>query len=97
MSSDQVVPESVVFRRGRAKTRVVYYRGETLLETARRSNISLSSSCENGDCGTCMVELLKGQVYMRQNNALDETDLEQGCVLACQAVPVSDSIEVEIY
>lgn len=91
------MPEVVVFCRGNARTSAPYYSGETLLETARRSNIPLSSSCENGDCGTCMVELRKGQVQMRQNNVLDERDLEEGCVLACQSVPVTETVEVELY
>lgn len=97
MNSDQQAPETVVFCSGNVRTRASYHSGETLLETARRANISIAFSCQNGDCGTCMVELKSGQVNMRQNNALDEKDLADGCVLACQAVPVSKSVEVEIY
>ncbi len=89
--------EVVVFCRGNARTSAPYCSGETLLETARRSNVALSSSCENGDCGTCMVELRKGQVQMRQNNVLDERDLEEGYVLACQSVPVTETVEVALF
>ena len=90
-------PDTVEFRLGPQRKVVKYFDGETLLDTARRAGISISTSCENGDCGTCMIELLEGEVVMRQNRALSEEDERSGFVLACQAVPVSDTCKVEVY
>ena len=96
MSIEQSYPETVIFRTGGSKVRALYYAGETLLDTARRSGVAIDPSCELGDCGTCMVELVKGTVEMSNNNALTADDLAQGSVLACQSVPSSARCEVRI-
>ncbi len=97
MGVEQEYPDVVVFCSGTRKSRARYHIGETLLDTARRANIVIATSCENGDCGTCMVELIEGEVFMRQNNVLTPQDVDAGCVLACQAMPISKSCVVEIY
>jgi ferredoxin len=90
------VPLVVVMRlKGRAHT-VKYHPGETLLETARRARIPLSSNCEKGECGTCMVSIVAGQVRMRANSVLSESDLASGLVLACQSIPTSNEIEIDL-
>jgi ferredoxin len=85
----------VVIRQGLRAQRLRYHTGETLLETARRGNVALDSNCEQGMCGTCMVTLLKGTVTMRHNDVLSQADIDSGLVLACQAVPTSDLVEIE--
>ena len=85
----------VIIRRGLRAHRLSYHAGETLLETARRNNVALDSNCEQGMCGTCMVTLLKGSVTMRHNDVLSQADIDSGLVLACQAVPASDVVEIE--
>jgi len=96
LNSLDINPDTVIFRSGSNVVRAEYFAGETLLDTARRVGLSIATSCELGNCGTCMVELLKGKVEMRNNNALTEADLASGCVLACQSVPVSERCEVEL-
>src|SRR5687767_7849780 len=85
----------VIIRRGLRAHRLQYHAGETLLETARRGNVALDSNCEQGMCGTCMVTLLRGTVSMRHNQVLSQVDIDSGLVLACQAVPTSDLVEIE--
>jgi len=85
----------VVIREGLRAKRLRHHAGETLLETARRGNVALDSNCEQGMCGTCMVTLLKGTVTMRHNEVLSQADIDSGVVLACQAVPTSDLVEIE--
>jgi len=89
-------PQQIIFRSGSNLVRAEYFAGETLLDTARRVGLPLATSCEVGDCGTCMVELRKGRVNMQNNNALTEQDLATGYVLACQSVPVSERCEVAL-
>jgi ferredoxin len=92
---ESCAPDRVVMRCGGRTHSVKYYRGETLLETARRAGIPLNSNCERGECGTCMVTILVGSVKMRENHVLSAADLAEGLVLACQSVPISGKIEIE--
>lgn len=69
--------------------------GETLLQSARRSGVPLDANCEQGHCGTCIVTLLRGTVTMHRNAALSPADLAEGLILACQAMPTSDEVEIE--
>jgi 3-ketosteroid 9alpha-monooxygenase subunit B len=87
----------IVIRQGHRAYRLPHHAGETLLETARRGNIALHSNCERGSCGTCIVNLLRGSVTMRHNEVLSQADVDSGLVLACQAVPTSDEVEVEPF
>lgn len=88
-------PASVVIRLDRRKHTVEYHRGETILETARRGGLRPPSSCEAGNCATCMAHLDTGTVEMRANNALTDEDLEDRYILTCQSVPTSDEIVVD--
>lgn len=90
-------PDHIVFVQDGVQRQAKYFAGETVLETARRAGIQIATSCENGECGTCVVEVLNGSLAMKQNNALSAEEIEQGCSLACQAIPASDSCTIEIY
>ena len=68
--------------------------GTTILQTARQMGLTPPSSCEAGDCATCMGRLLEGSVTMRNNNALTAEEVDEGWILTCQAVPDSPSVRV---
>jgi ring-1,2-phenylacetyl-CoA epoxidase subunit PaaE len=88
---------SVVAMRLKGKTHTVkYYPGETLLETARRGGVPLSSGCEQGHCGTCMVSIVAGRVRMRANFVLSDDDIASGLALACQSIPASNELEIDL-
>ncbi len=89
------MPETVVIRIERRKHTVPYRAGDTLLETARRGGLHPPSSCEAGNCATCMAHLDVGSVDMRANNALTDEDLADGWILTCQSVPTSNEIVVD--
>jgi ferredoxin-NADP reductase len=61
--------------------------GTTILQTARQMGLTPPSSCEAGDCATCMGRLLEGSATMRTNNALTSEEVDEGWILTCQAVP----------
>lgn len=90
-----VTPESIVVRLERRRHTLEYHAGDTLLETARRGGLHPPSSCEAGDCATCMAHLDAGTVHMRANQALTQEDLDDGFVLTCQSVPTSAEIVVD--
>ncbi len=70
------------------ETREIAYRdGDTVLQTARRGGFDPPYSCEAGNCATCIGRILEGSVVMRENEALDPEDLEEGFILTCQSVP----------
>ena len=88
------VPDEVVIRIDRRKHTIKYHAGDTVLETARRGGLRPPSSCEQGNCATCMAHLDKGSVAMRVNNALDDDELADGWILTCQSVPTSAELTV---
>ena len=70
--------------------------GERLFLTARRAGIRIPTSCERGECGTCMVLLREGSVTMAANEVLTEEDLADGYILACQSVADTPAVTIEV-
>lgn len=66
----------------------------TLLEAAEEAGLELPYSCRAGVCSTCRVRVVRGEVEMRTNYALEPWETKAGYVLCCQAVPVSTDIEL---
>jgi ferredoxin len=85
----------IMYSKGRRHT-LRYCAGETLLETARRGGLHISASCERGECGSCMVSILAGRVHMRADFALSSEDVASGIALACQSIPMSKELEVDV-
>ena len=67
----------------------------TVLEAADDAGVDIDNSCRAGTCGSCKVKLLKGEVTMDVEDALDDADRQAGVILACQAKSKSDKLEVE--
>jgi ferredoxin len=88
-------PESLVVRLERRKHTVPYVAGDTVLEAARRGGLRPPSSCEQGNCATCMAHLDEGSVTMRANNVLSTDDLDEGWILTCQSLPTSAEVVVD--
>jgi 3-ketosteroid 9alpha-monooxygenase subunit B len=89
------VPEQIVLILKGKKHRLDHRAGDTVLETARRGNVSTPYSCEAGNCATCMALVREGTVVMRVNDALEPDEVEEGWVLTCQSLPTSASLTVE--
>jgi len=70
---------------GRRRTFSMRMDDETVLDAAARAGIELPFSCRAGVCSTCRTKVLSGEVQMAQNYALEDAELEQGYVLACQS------------
>jgi len=69
---------------------------ETVLAAALRQGIMLPYSCRNGTCASCKCRLVSGSVQYPFNPpaALEEADLAEGAILACQAV-ATDDLEIQ--
>lgn len=67
---------------------------ESILDAADRAGIELPFSCKAGVCATCRTKLVKGKVDLLENSALEDWELEQGFILACQARARTPEIEL---
>lgn len=65
-----------------------------LLDFLLDSGIKAPFSCRQGACSACACIVSKGEVTMLKNEILEQDDLDEGFVLACQAVPVSESVRI---
>ena len=71
-----------------------HHEGTTILQTARQFGMSPPSSCEAGNCATCLARLVEGTVDMLVNDVLDDDEVEEGFVLTCQSIPTSPAVHV---
>jgi 3-ketosteroid 9alpha-monooxygenase subunit B len=65
-----------------------------LLDFLLEKGIKAPYSCREGHCSACACVVLDGEVSMRTNDVLDDEDLADGIRLACQSLPVSDSVRI---
>ena len=86
--------EVTVLLDGRASTTTIEP-GTAILDGAQRVRPDLPFACKGGVCGTCRALLVKGEVTMRRNYALEPEELDAGYVLTCQALPASEVITVD--
>ena len=68
---------------------------KTILDTALDNDIDAPYSCNGGVCGSCIGKLTKGEVKMLNNTVLTESEIEDGLILACQALAVSDELDID--
>ena len=67
----------------------------SILENARAAGLPAPFACKAGVCATCRAKLVQGEVKMKANYGLSPEELEQGYVLTCQAVPMSDDVVLD--
>jgi len=84
----------VVILDGRS-THITVARDTTVLDGAQRVRPDLPFACKGGVCGTCRAKVTSGEVQMRRNYALDQAELDQGFVLTCQSLPVTDTVVID--
>lgn len=73
---------------------VSWPRRATLLDVLLDKGLDVPFSCREGHCGACAVVKRSGEVDMDVNDVLESDDIAEGLILACQAVPKTDSVEV---
>ncbi|MFI0978838.1 2Fe-2S iron-sulfur cluster-binding protein [Streptomyces sp. NPDC021093] len=65
-----------------------------LLDAMLAAGVDAPFSCREGACSACCCRVVSGEVKMLRNDVLDEEDLAEGYVLACQTVPLSTRVEI---
>ena len=68
---------------------------KTVLDSALDNDIDAPYSCSGGVCGSCIGRLKSGDVKMLKNTVLTDSEVSDGLILACQAIPISDIIEID--
>ncbi len=89
------VAEVTIRMDGRRRAFSMKMNDETVLDAAGRAGIELPFSCRAGVCSTCRTKVVRGEVEMAQNYALEDWELEQGYVLACQSRVKTPSLELD--
>ena len=70
------------------------FNGENILDAALKNGADLPYACKGGVCATCRAKIDEGEVTMDVNYSLDEDEVKQGFVLACQAHPKSSKVKI---
>ena len=67
---------------------------ETILEAALRQGYNLPNACQSGMCGTCIAQVVSGEVQMGEYDdcALTDEDAAAGMVLLCACQPKGDVV-----
>ena len=68
--------------------------GTRMLDVLTGAGLDAPFSCRQGICGACACQLTSGEVDMVQNEVLDDTDLADGYVLACQSLALTPEVSI---
>jgi len=71
---------------------------ETVLSAALRNGINFPYSCKVGGCAECKCKLTKGKVkeFTDASYLLSAEEVQSGYILACQSVPKTLDVEIEV-
>ena len=68
--------------------------GTRMLDVLIDEGLDAPYSCRQGVCGACACQLDAGEVKMAHNEVLEESDVTDGFILACQAIPLTDTVTI---
>lgn len=79
------------------RRRTLRYSAErgSVLDNARAEGLPAPFACKAGVCATCRAKVVSGKVEMIQNFGLNKDDVARGYVLTCQAIPLTDDVELD--
>ena len=68
--------------------------GENILDCGIDNGLDLPFACKGGVCATCKARVVKGDVDVDLNHALEQDEIAAGYILTCQAHPISNEVVV---
>lgn len=71
------------------------YNADTILDAALKQGADLPFACKGGVCATCRAKLVKGEVKMKANYALEAEEIANGYILTCQSIPITDMVIID--
>jgi 3-ketosteroid 9alpha-monooxygenase subunit B len=69
-------------------------RHKKLLDFLLERGVRAPYSCRQGQCSACACILDGGEVEMLHNEILEQEDLDEGYILGCQSVPLTDKVKI---
>jgi len=69
--------------------------GQTILDGLLEAGATPPYSCLAGACSTCMAKVTKGGVKMEVCFAIDDDEIAEGYILACQSHPTTPEVYVD--
>ncbi|MEG3155639.1 1,2-phenylacetyl-CoA epoxidase subunit PaaE [Sphingomonas sp. RB1R13] len=100
-AANRVVEQAAEGRRVRltleGRTRSIVFDADkgSILDNARAAGMPAPFACKAGVCATCRARLISGKVTMKANYGLSAEELADGFILTCQAVPLTDEVELD--
>jgi 3-ketosteroid 9alpha-monooxygenase subunit B len=77
-----------------ATTQLPWPAGTRMLDVLIDAGLDAPYSCRQGICGACACQLTGGEVEMAHNEVLEESDLAEGYILACQALALTPGVSI---
>src|SRR5579859_1394602 len=68
--------------------------GTRMLDVLTEAGLDAPFSCRQGICGACACVLTSGKVDLVQNEVLDDADLADGYILACQSLALTPDVSI---
>jgi 3-ketosteroid 9alpha-monooxygenase subunit B len=65
-----------------------------LLDYLLAQGLKAPYSCRQGACSACACIIDEGEVKMLTNEILEQEDLDEGYILGCQSLPVTDTVKI---
>jgi 3-ketosteroid 9alpha-monooxygenase subunit B len=72
----------------------IWPRQAKLLDVLLGNGLKAPYSCRQGLCSACACILDEGEVKMLTNEILEQEDLDEGYILGCQSVPLTDTVKI---
>ncbi|RKT82012.1 3-ketosteroid 9alpha-monooxygenase subunit B [Saccharopolyspora antimicrobica] len=101
--TEQIAPEETTAAGGDATVeldldgkhhKLRWPRQQRLLDVLLDNGVAAPFSCREGACSACACRIDRGEVKMLQNSVLEQEDLDEGIILACQSLPITDEIHI---
>jgi NADH oxidoreductase Hcr len=71
-------------------------RGDFLLDVLEDASVPMRSNCRSGQCGTCKVKLISGQIQTLSSAGLSMLEREGGWILSCSCRLEAGELEVQL-
>jgi ring-1,2-phenylacetyl-CoA epoxidase subunit PaaE len=68
---------------------------KNLLDAMLDAKLNPPYACQSGTCGSCKAQLIRGEVTMARDFALNEADKAANRILCCQAWAKTENVEIQ--